>query len=407
MTTYTNPFTGQTINPSQVGYELINLSANTVLEWPINGNNAITAANIIDVLPSTGSGVLKLALPPASQVSIGQQLIIRNIGSSSFEVTNDDFSTVIATIASGVAEFIFLTDNTTVDGVWAAITFGAGTSAADAAALAGYGLTAQNTVLNQTYSLDTIASSYTILATGQASFYVWIGGAGTLTLPSAESLVPGWFCMIRNNGSGIVTVTPQGTDTIDGNSTQQLQLTESLVLVSNGTGFNTFGYGRSSSFQYTQLVVSITSTSTVLTSAQAANTVQTYTGTLSANSSVTLPSTVQIYAIHNGTTGAYSLSFKTASSGYVTSTISQGVTNILVCDGLNVYNASGGVGSISSLLLSNGSAGSPSLAFASDSSTGLYLVGSGQLGFSAGGSNGMTLTTGGLLVPVGIQGGTF
>jgi hypothetical protein len=406
MTTYTNPFTGQTINPSQVGYELIDLSANTVLEWPINGNNELSAANIIDVSPTVGGPVLKLALPPATQVSVGQQLIIRNIGGASFEVTTNDFSTVIATIASGITEFIFLTDNTTVNGTWAAITFGAGTSAADAAALAGYGLTAQNTLLNQTYGVDTIASNYTILSSGQASLYVWTGGAGTLTLPSAESLVPGWFIMIRNSGTGIVTITPQGSDTIDGNATQQLQLTESLVLVNNGTGYNTFGYGRSNAFAYTQLVVTTTGGTTTLTSAQAANTIQTYTGTLTSNAVIVLPGTVQLYAVHNGTSGAYTMTFETASAGYVTSTVAQGTTAILICDGFNVYAAAGG-GSSSVVSLANGSAASPSLHFISDVATGLYLVGSGQLGFSAGGSNAMTLTTTGLLVPVGISGGTF
>jgi hypothetical protein len=47
------------------------------------------------------------------------------------------------------------------------------------------------------------------------------------------------------------------------------------------------------------------------------------------------------------------------------------------------------------------------LNFSGDTTTGLYLVGSGQLGFSASGVNRMTLTTTGLLVPVGIAGGAF
>ena len=49
MTTYTNPFTGQTIQPSQVGYELLTLTTNVALQWPINGNDNETVANIIEV----------------------------------------------------------------------------------------------------------------------------------------------------------------------------------------------------------------------------------------------------------------------------------------------------------------------------------------------------------------------
>jgi len=59
------------------------------------------------------------------------------------------------------------------------------------------------------------------------------------------------------------------------------------------------------------------------------------------------------------------------------------------------------------LTLGNGSAGAPSVSFSSDGTTGVYLVASGQLGFAVSGSNGMTLTTTGLLVPVGIAGGAF
>jgi hypothetical protein len=94
---------------------------------------------------------------------------------------------------------------------------------------------------------------------------------GTLTLPSSGTVPNNWFVMIRNNGSGILTLTPQGTDKIDGASSAQLQITESLVLVANGSGFNTFGYGRSNTFFFTQLVKSITGGAIVLTSAEAAN----------------------------------------------------------------------------------------------------------------------------------------
>ena len=55
MTTYTNPYTGQTINPSQVGYESLTISADTYLQWPINGTDTNVVANILEV-SSTASG---------------------------------------------------------------------------------------------------------------------------------------------------------------------------------------------------------------------------------------------------------------------------------------------------------------------------------------------------------------
>jgi hypothetical protein len=405
MTSYVNPYTGQTINPSQVGYESLSISVNTTLQWPVNGNDANVVANIMDVTATTSG--LSLILPSAQQVSVGQNIIIRNIGSNSFNVT-DAGSNVIATIASGIADFIYLTDNSTDNGVWTVITFGAGTSSANASTLAGYGLIALNTTLNQAYNLSTISSTYTILPSARAGFVVWNGGVGTLTLPSSSSVGNNWFVIIRNGGSGIVTIQPQGTDTIDGNSNAQLQLTESFVIVSNGSGYNTFAYGRSNQFAFTTLAKAITGGTVTLTSAEGANVIQEYSGVLTSNCTVVVPSTVQLYSLQNNTTGSYSLTFKTSSVGASTVVLSQGQTVIVICDGTNVYNAqTSTIATSSSLTLGNGSAASPSLNFSGDGTTGLYLVGSGQLGFAASGTNKMTLTTTGLLVPASIPGGAF
>jgi hypothetical protein len=405
MTTYTNPYTGQTINPTQVGYESLTLSSNVYLEWPINGNDTNVVANIIDVNP-TAAGY-KVYMPPATQVSDGQSTIFRNNGAYSFTVTDGSGNT-IATIASGIAEFVYLTDNTTYNGTWAVVTFGAGTSAANAATLAGYGLMAINTTLNQAYDVNTIYNNYTFLSADRASFYVWGGGVGTLTLPASGSVGNNWFVMIRNNGTGILTLTPQGTDTIDGNANQQLQITESLVICCNGSGFNTFAYGRSNSYYYTQLQLTVTGGTTTLTAAQASGTIQEYNGTLTSNQVIVLPSTVQLYTFQNNTSGSYSLTFKTAASGGSTLTLPQGQTIIAICDGTNVYNAStASIATSSSLTLGNGTAANPSLNFTGDNTTGLYLIGSGQLGFAIGGALGMNLNSNGLLVPVGIPGGSF
>ena len=50
MTTYVNPFTGQTISPSQVAYESLTISQSVALEWPINGTETSDiAANITEI----------------------------------------------------------------------------------------------------------------------------------------------------------------------------------------------------------------------------------------------------------------------------------------------------------------------------------------------------------------------
>jgi len=406
MTTYTNPFTGQTIYPSTVSYESISISVDTVLQWPINGNTGTPASSIIDCT-ATVAGLL-LELPPAAQVSTGQSVLVRNTGTFTFTVADNSGNTIVA-VASGVAQYIFLTDNATTNGVWASVVFGAGTSSANASALAGYGLLATGLTLNQAYNVSNLYSNTTLTAANRAEFIVWSSGVGTLTLPSATTIGNNWFTIIRNNGTGILTLTPGGTDTIDGNATQQLQLTESLVIVSNGsTGYNTYAYGRSNTFPFTQLVQSVTGGTLTLTSAQGANIIQEYTGTLTSNQIVVLPSTVQLYSLQNATSGAFTLTFKTAVVGGSTVSIGQGQTGLVVCDGTNVFSTTSNTSSsFTSATLAPGSVAAPSLNFLSNTSTGLYLPASNQIGFAVNGTNGMTLSSTGLAITNGISGGTF
>lgn len=405
MTTYTNPYTGQTISPSQVGYEELTISTDTTLQWPINGNTTDVVANIIEVTATAGS--LKLYMPPATQVSPGQSALIRNVGSNSFTVVDAGGNTIVS-IASGIAEYIYVTDNNTINGTWQTVTFGAGTSAANAATLAGFGLQAISTTLNSATPVTLFSSNYTLLSLDRASLYVWTGGAGTVTLPLASNVGADWFVIIKNDGSGILNVVPQGANTIDGNASAQLQLAESFVVVSNGTNFYSYAYGQSAQFFFTQLVKTVTGGTVTLTAPEAANVIQEYQGTLTSNCNVILPPTVQLYSLRNGTTGSFTLTFKTSAVGGLTVTLPQNQTIIAICDGTNVYNAQTSTSSfINALTIGNGSAAAPSLSFTGDATTGVYLAASGQLGFAIGGVNGATLTSSGFLIPVGINSGTF
>jgi len=404
MTSYVNPYTGQTISPSQVGYIKLTISANTTLEWPINGNTTSVVANIIEVIASVAS--LNLIMPPATQVSVGQSTLINNIGANAFTVTDNGGNTIV-NITSGISQYVYVTSNATVNGTWDVVQFGAGTSAANAATLAGFGLKAISTTLNTNTLVSTFSSNYTFTSNDRSAMYVWTGGAGTATLPSAVGVGSGFYIVIKNDGTGILSIALTGTDTIDGNASAQLQLAESFVVVSNGTNWYSYAYGRSATFFYTQLTKNVTGGTVTLTSVEAANTIQAYQGVLTSNCIVVLPSTVQLYSLQNNTTGAFSLTFKTAGIG-TTVVLAQGQTIIAICDGTNVYNAQTATSSfISALTIGNGSAAAPSLSFSGDATTGLYLPASGQLGFTVSGVNRATLTSSGLAVPAGISGGSF
>ena len=174
----------------------------------------------------------------------------------------------------------------------------------------------------------------------------------------------------------------------------------------NGTGWNTFGYGRSNTFAYTALSLSVTGGTVTLTSTQAANTIQVYGGTLTSNVTIIVPPTVQLYAITNSTSGSFTFTVKTAAGTGVT--IPQGTSLTVTCDGTNVYNASSGTSSsITSTTFAAGSAPNPSINFTGSTTTGLYLPSSNTLGISVNGAQAATFSATGLYVANGISGGSF
>jgi len=420
MTSYVSPYTGQTINPSQVGYENLTLTTTyTALQWPVNGNTTSVVANIIEATANVSPAYV--VLPPATQVSVGQAFIIRNIGATNaFTVVSQNANLTYNTIqtvptapttATVNTYYIYLTDNSTVQGTWSTVALGVGTSAASAAALAGLGLLPLNTTLNTNTQVALVSSAYTFNSSDGSQLFVWTGGAGTMTLPTVASVPSGWYVIIKNDGSGILNVTAQGSSTIDTtSSTVQIQIANSSVFVSNGTNWYTYALAQTNVFNYTQLYLSLTgaAATVTLTAAQGKNVIQQYAGILSQNTTVILPQTVQLYSIRNTTTGSYTLTFSTGVSGGTTFTLGQSQAVLLVCDGTNVFTTTSATTSFTSnLTLGNGSAAAPSLNFSGDTTTGLYLAASGQLGFAIGGSSAGSLTSSGLLLPVGIQGGTF
>jgi hypothetical protein len=71
-----------------------------------------------------------------------------------------------------------------------------------------------------------------------------------------------------------------------------------------------------------------------LTTAEALNMIQEYTGVLTGNINVIVPAYSKLYAVYNNTTGAFTLTVKTASGSGVA--VTQTKKTILVCDGTNV-----------------------------------------------------------------------
>ena len=153
-----------------------------------------------------------------------------------------------------------------------------------------------------------------------------------------------------------------------------------------------------------------------MTSAEASNVIQKYTGTLSGNVTVEIPPTVQVYYVTNQTDGTganYDITFETGVPGGATATVPAGEQVILLCDSVNVLNASTIAAGATSLSLVDGTASTPSLNFASETNTGIYRPGSFEIGMAVNGSQKFGLTSTGLTITgsgtftTGISGGAF
>lgn len=83
-----------------------------------------------------------------------------------------------------------------------------------------------------------------------------------------------------------------------------------------------------------RLALSTTGGTTTLTDAQASNAILDVSGALTSNAVIVVPARSKLYAVRNATTGAFSLTVKTASGTGVT--VRQGESAIVFCDGTNV-----------------------------------------------------------------------
>jgi hypothetical protein len=84
-------------------------------------------------------------------------------------------------------------------------------------------------------------SSNTILGLSDIGKTIVATGTFTQTLTAAATLGDGWSCFYRNDGSGMITLDPNASETIDGSTTITLQPAESVRISCDGSAFKTQG----------------------------------------------------------------------------------------------------------------------------------------------------------------------
>jgi hypothetical protein len=336
--TYTQIFGGSTIYPSDVSLLDLELTANVTLEWPLESNGAeAPAARIIDV---TATGAYDLVLPDATLTGAGQTILLNNLSASSSSFTvKDAEGGILATVAVGEQWQLYLAETATPGGIWRVFRFGASTATVQPSSLAGYGLTTTSNTLSQSMPVITFTDTpRTLLLTERASVMVWTGtGSGTLSLMATVTAGNNFFISVRNSGGGALTIDAAGSELIDGAPTLMLQPGDSATLTTDGLAWYSVGLGQQAVFAFDFTSIAISGGTYTLAGSELNRIAYRFTGTLISDATVIVPPTVQQYWIDNATTGAYTLTLKTASGTGVA--VTQGARGIYYCDGTNFVDA--------------------------------------------------------------------
>lgn len=387
MGSFTQSFGGGAVSPTSPSYQQVALTANTAFYWPaFSGNNPNVIARFMNVTPALPG--LNMSMPDATLASVGYDTIVFNPGSVSFNVVSLN-GQAIAIIQPGTAWYISLISNASQDGQWLTIQFGTGTSAPQAASLAGAGIAAVASQLNLNLIAAPVNADFIVTSGNLSNVFVWSGGAGVGDLPLAASAGNGFFCMVSNEGTGNLTMTCAGSDQIDGADTSVFAPSQSAFLLSTGSGWVTVGKGIQTNYVFSLNLLNVAGDSNItLTSVQASSVIQEYTGLLTGNIQVIVPNTVQLYIVNNLTTGAFNLTVQTQFGAGVQ--VPQSSTSILYCDGTNVLSAFSFVPSGSTF--AGGSASSPGINWSGNTNTGSYQPATNQYGIALAGAAAFTFT---------------
>ena len=335
MSSYTSVFGNEAIPAADQPYASLTLTADSELMWP---EIAVGDLLLYELMDLHASAARNLILPAANLVSVGRPTTLSN--KSAYTITvRDAGNAEVTTLNSGESKLLYITDNSSAAGVWSVVFLGTGTSVADASALAGGGLKVVDTKL--AFNLDTTAqiASYSILDTDRAKTIIFAGsGAVNCNLLQASVAGDGFLIGVVNQGTGSVTADPYSGEEVDGEPAKEIAPGESAFLVCDGVNWFTIGYGRSTQFQFTKLVLDISSgTPFTLTSAQAQNKLIQFIGTATENITVNVPAVVAVYYTQCSYSGAFSLTLKTAAGSGVT--LANTDRAIVYCDGIDVVSA--------------------------------------------------------------------
>lgn len=392
---FVDEFSNAPVQPAFSSYLSLNLTTDVVLEWPFQNPNTLYPFSQTIQINATDSANLIVFLPDATVTSVGQTVCF--INSADENVIVSDFeSNIVVTIEPSQEYYLTLADNSDASGIWIPIQLGATTSSATAASLIDTSLDSNShqnngglsafptNYIKMNQRANTFdGSTYNQASGDRGSLLVWTNGNGTYNCLSAASVGNGYNFSIHNAStvSGLITVTPNGSDTIDGQSSFIIKANESATFISNGvSSFFSLGYGQQFNNVVTEAEVPLSdavSNVIEITLDQAKNLILSFTGSSGAPTypdiTIALPSNFvnQYYLQNASTTNDIIVQVGTGVTSFNSRIPKNGDRIIGFTDLSNFYNIPN-IFEVDNLFFGDGTFSNPSISFANDVTTGIY-----------------------------------
>lgn len=396
------------VQTAYVSYLPLDITANSLtLVWPTSyvdmpftqgGIHYQAIAASMQV--TTGlANVNTITLPDATQTTVGANFIMTNIGQSAFTLNKSDGNPLIVLPNTALSNsfWVQLTDNSTAAGVWSVIGFGAGTYIAQATALAGYGLVADNrNKLNTQIPVVSINAPPVLTEADNAKIFIWTGAANTIDLPHVADVPAGYLISFNNNGSGPISIITTDLKLIDGISTLTLGTGQTVTLITDGNNWWSLGLGLGDTNNFT-----VSPDINVgpggdfdLTSEQSSFDAINFIGALTSDVVVHMANIQRSWFLSNSTTGNFTLSVQLSNTGNIY-VIPQGVMprqyiQQFFSNTTSLFSAPTSLQSFQvqgQVLAENGTNALPSYSFFSSQDTGMNLLSASAIGFTVGGNN--------------------
>ena len=197
--------------------------------------------------PASGTATNLTGLPLSGLNTQAAYSLVGNFTGSTAVPTASTIGSLTAKASPVATDEIILADNA-ASGALKRATVSSLASAGSVASIAGNtgAFTLSGGVTNSTNDIRTSfpitsRSSNTILGTSDRGGTFVATSTFTQTLTAAATLGNGWWVNYRNTGTGVITLDPNSTETVNGQTTWNLYPGESVTIVSDGSNFNTFG----------------------------------------------------------------------------------------------------------------------------------------------------------------------